>query len=325
MCQDLGSLAQENALTSPSPAIETFELAKSYGTKAAVRGLSLRVERSEVFGFLGPNGAGKTTTVKMLLGLVRPTSGDATVLGRPIASPSARAKVGYLPEHFRFHEWLRVDEFLDVHARLNDVSREMRSRRIPELLELVGLTAAARQQLGTYSKGMLQRAGLAQALVSDPDLVFLDEPTSGLDPMGRRLVRDVIHRLSERGVTVFLNSHLLSEVEVTCTRVGFITGGQMREVVPLASALNGLVRVTLRLGNVDDALRRGLARWGRLVEPGADPRLVALDVPDEECLPEIARWLVGQGVALYGMAPQRLSLEDLFVSIVGSDRSWETS
>jgi len=309
----------------PFAAIETIELAKSYGPKEAVRGLSLRVERGEVFGFLGPNGAGKTTTVKMLLGLVQPTSGDATILGRPIAMPAARAKVGYLPEHFRFHEWLRADEFLDLHARLSGVPRDVRSGRIPELLELVGLTAAARQQLGTYSKGMLQRVGLAQALVNDPDLVFLDEPTSGLDPMGRRLVRDVIRRLSERGVTVFLNSHLLSEVEVTCTRVGFITGGQMRQVVPLQSALNGLVRVTLRLGTVDDALRRGLARWGRLVEPGGDPRSVVLDLADEECLPEIARWLVSQGVALYSMAPQRLSLEELFVSVVGSDRSWETS
>ena len=325
MCQDLGSLAQEHAVTSPPPAIETHSLAKSYGAKAAVRGLSLRVERGEVFGFLGPNGAGKTTTVKMLLGLVRPTSGGATVLGRPTTAPSARAQVGYLPEHFRFHEWLRVDEFLDLHARLGGVSRAVRLRRIPELLELVGLTAAASQQLGTYSKGMLQRAGLAQALVNDPDLVFLDEPTSGLDPMGRRLVRDVIHRLSERGVTVFLNSHLLSEVEVTCTRVGFITGGTLREVVPLQAAQNALFRVTLRLGAVDDALRRGLARWGQLADGSHDPQTVVLDVADEACLPEIARWLVGQGAAIYRMAPQRLSLEDLFVSIVGSDRSWETS
>lgn len=313
-------------MSGSSPAIDTYDLTKWYGAKAAVRGLSLRVERGEVFGFLGPNGAGKTTSIRMLLGLVRPTSGHATVLGGPIDTPSARAKVGYLPEHFRFHEWLRLDEFLDVHARLNGVPRAERARRILELMELVGLSAATRQQLGTFSKGMLQRAGLAQALVNEPELVFLDEPTSGLDPMGRRLVRDVIHRLSERGVTVFLNSHLLSEVEVTCTRVGFITSGQMREVVPLASALNGLVRVTLHLGTVDDALRCGLARWGRLVdEPGADPRQVVLDVPNDECLPEIARWLVGQGVALYGMAPQRLSLEDLFVRIAGSDRSWETS
>lgn len=314
-------------MTSPSlAAIETLDLSKAYGPKMAVEGLSLRVERGEVFGFLGPNGAGKTTTVKMLLGLVRPTSGSATVLERPITSPSARAKVGYLPEHFRFHEWLRADEFLDLHARLNGVDRDASARRIPDLLELVGLTAAARQQLGTYSKGMLQRVGLAQALVNDPDLVFLDEPTSGLDPMGRRLVRDVIHRLSERGVTLFLNSHLLGEVEVTCTRVGFITGGRLREVVPLQAVQNQLLRVTLRLGAVDDALRHGLARWGRLADDGsADPQEVMLDVADESCLPEIARWLVGKGVALYGMAPRRLSLEDLFVRIVGSDRSWEIS
>jgi len=312
-------------VTSPSPAIETVDLAKSYGGKIAVRDLSLRVERGEVFGFLGPNGAGKTTTVKMLLGLVRPTAGDARILGQPITRPPARRRVGYLPEHFRFHEWLRGDEFLDLHARLNGVPRDVRSRRIPELLDLLGLAAAARQPLGTYSKGMLQRVGLAQALVNDPDLVFLDEPTSGLDPMGRRLVRDVMHRLSERGITVFLNSHLLSEVEVTCTRVGFITGGQLRELVSLQESQHQLVRVTLRLGAVDDALRRGLAQWGRLVDGSADPHAVVLDIADQECLPKIARWVVGQGAALYSMAPQRLSLEDLFVSIVGSDRSWETS
>jgi ABC-2 type transport system ATP-binding protein len=312
-------------VTSASLAIETLNLTKAYGAKIAVQGLSLRVERGEVFGFLGPNGAGKTTTVKMLLGLVQPTAGDARILGQPITHPPARRRVGYLPEHFRFHEWLRGDEFLDLHARLNGVPHSVRSRRIPELLELVGLAAAARHPLGTYSKGMLQRVGLAQALANDPDLVFLDEPTSGLDPMGRRLVRDVIHRLCERGVTVFLNSHLLSEVEVTCTRVGFITGGRLREVVPLQETHNGLVRVTLRLGTVDKALRQGLSRWGRLAGDASDPQVVALDVADEDCLPEIARWIVGQGAALYSMAPQRLSLEDLFVSIVGSDRSWETS
>ncbi|MHB0859325.1 MAG: AAA family ATPase [Anaerolineae bacterium] len=179
--------------------------------------------------------------------------------------------------------------------------------------------------MGTFSKGMLQRVGLAQALVNDPDLVFLDEPTSGLDPMGRRLVRDVIRRLAERGTTVFLNSHLLSEVEVTCTHVGFITGGRLRETVPLQSSWDGLVRVTLRVGEVDEDLRQGLSRWGRLSDDTPDDRTVVLVVEDESCLPEIARWIVGRGTELYSMAPQRLSLEDLFVSIVGSDRSWETS
>ncbi|MHB1295385.1 MAG: ABC transporter ATP-binding protein [Anaerolineae bacterium] len=308
-----------------SLAVETNALRKEYGKRVAVQGLSLRVERGEIFGFLGPNGAGKTTTIKMLLGLVQPTTGQATLLGEPITSPKARRRVGYLPEHFRFHDWLRADEFLDLHGRLAGVPRDVRMRRAPELLELVGLTAATHQTLGTFSKGMLQRVGLAQALMNDPELIFLDEPTSGLDPMGRRLVRDVIHRLAERGTTVFLNSHLLSEVEVTCTRVGFITKGTLRETVPLRDAWEGLVRVTLRVGAVDEGLREGLRRWGRLSEDSPDGQTVTLDVEEEHCLPEIARWIVARGTDLYSMAPQRLSLEDLFVSIVGSDRSWETS
>ena len=216
-------------MTSPdAAAIETLELAKAYGPKLAVQGLSLRVERGEVFGFLGPNGAGKTTTVKMLLGLVRPTAGEATILGRPVTRPDSRRKVGYLPEHFRFHEWLRADEFLELHARLSGVSREARSRRIPELLELVGLTAAARQQLGTYSKGMLQRAGLAQALVNDPDLVFLDEPTSGLDPISAGDFDELIRTLQQTlGLTVFMVTHDLESLYTACDRVAALADGKV--------------------------------------------------------------------------------------------------
>jgi ABC-2 type transport system ATP-binding protein len=188
----------------------------------AVADLTLLVGRGEVFGFLGPNGAGKTTSVKMLLGLTNPTAGSATLLGHPLGDRQARAKIGFLPEHFRFHEWLKAAEFLDLHGRLYGMSRAGRAAVIPDLLELVGLGHRAETKLSAFSKGMLQRIGLAQAMLNDPELVFLDEPTSGLDPLGRRLVRDIINGLRSEGTTVFLNSHLLSEIELTCDRVAFI-------------------------------------------------------------------------------------------------------
>ena len=188
---------------SASPSIATQGLTKVFGDKVAVADLTLEVERGEVFGFLGPNGAGKTTAVKMLLGLIYPTAGDGQVLGAPIGDHQARGKVGFLPEHFRFHDWLTASEFLTLHGDLYHMSGKYLKRRVPELLEQVGLQDHAEKKLRAYSKGMLQRVGLAQALLNDPDLVFLDEPTSGLDPVGRRLVRDIIRDLSDNGTTHF--------------------------------------------------------------------------------------------------------------------------
>ncbi len=303
-------------MSQSAPAIETRDLRKVYGTQVAVDALTLAVEPGEAFGFLGPNGAGKTTSVKMLLGLVRPTSGEARLLGMPIGDHACRQRVGFLPEDFRFHEWLRGYEFLDLHARLYHVSESVRARRIPELLEMVDLADAAQQALGTYSKGMLQRIGLAQALVHDPALVFLDEPTSGLDPLGRRMVRDVIKRLSERGVTVFLNSHLLSEVELTCTRVAFVAHGRVRLVTDPRSVRGQVVQVDIRVGSLDDGLLAGLHQWSGQVVVDAQHQTLTLSLPDEQALPEIARWIVGRGVALYQIAPRHVSLEELFVQVV---------
>ena len=209
----------------PTSAIEAHGLRKVFDEKVAVANLTLSVEQGEVFGFLGPNGAGKTTAVKMLLGLIRPTSGEGFLLCAPLRNQAARSRVGFLPEHFRFHDWLTASEFLHLHADLYHMTRDLSRRRIPELLELVGLAPHADKRLRQFSKGMLQRIGLAQALLNEPKLVILDEPTSGLDPVGRRLVRDIIRDLKDRGTTVFLNSHLLSEVEITCDRVAFIKFG----------------------------------------------------------------------------------------------------
>ena len=298
------------------PAVETHGLRKVYGSKVAVADLSLVVERGESFAFLGPNGAGKTTSMKMLLGLSQPTAGDGTILGKSIGDPRCRQRIGFLPEHFSFPDWLRADEFLDVHGRLFGLSVSTRRRRIAELLDQVGLSAAASQRLGTYSKGMLQRVGLAQALINDPEIVFLDEPTSGLDPLGRRMVRDVIRRLRDRDVTVFLNSHLLGEVEATCTRAAFIAAGAVRSVADLGEQQGSVARLDLTVGTITDDLVSGLKRWGVPVDVDRDRGTLSMQVASRATLPEIASWLVTNGVDLYRFAPQQVSLEDLFVRIM---------
>ena len=189
--------------------------------------LSLHVGAGEIFGFLGPNGAGKTTSIKMLLALVEPTSGTGHVLGAPLGDRAARARIGFLPEHFRFHDTLTATELLRFHGRLYGLRGVSLDARIDRLLTRVDLLDAADRPLRGYSKGMLQRVGLAQALLNEPQLVFLDEPTSGLDPLGRLLVRSIIDELRADRVTVFLNSHLLGEVEATCDRVAFVKRGRV--------------------------------------------------------------------------------------------------
>ncbi len=303
-------------------AIEIHHLRKAFGDKVAVADLTLDVRQGEVFGFLGPNGAGKTTSIKMLLGLVAPTGGEGKLLGAPVGNVLARAKVGFLPEHFRFHDWLTASEFLDLHAQLYGMTKAHRKERAPKLLDLVGLTPHADKKLRSFSKGMLQRIGLAQALLNEPKLIFLDEPTSGLDPVGRRLVRDIIRDLKSQGATVFLNSHLLSEVEITCDRVAFIKHGQVVRQAALQTLVDGALGATqatveLRVGNLTPQLVAGLAQWGQDVR--ADGDHVHLTASDEDVLPQVARWVVEQGGALYSMTPQKLSLEDLFLQVVGTD------
>ena len=220
-------------------AIETEQLRKVFGEHAAVKGLTLQVAQGEVFGFLGPNGAGKTTSMKMLLGLISPSSGTASLLGKPIGDRDAMSRIGFLPEHFRFQEWLTAREFLTLHGQLLRMKADDLASRMDELLERVGLADYRNKLLRTFSKGMLQRVGLAQALLNRPALIFLDEPTSGLDPVGRRLVRDVIREVRAQGTAVFLNSHLLSEIEVTCDRVAFIRHGEVVRVLELAALSHG--------------------------------------------------------------------------------------
>ncbi len=298
-------------------AIQTRSLRKLFGSKVAVEDLTLEVRRGEVFGFLGPNGAGKSTSVKMLLGLVRPTSGEARVLGHPLGDVGVRRKLGFLPEHFRFHDWLTAEEFLALHARLYGMARARMRERAPALLELVGLAAHSRKRLRDFSKGMLQRIGLAQALLNEPDLVFLDEPTSGLDPVGRRLVRDIIKDQRSRGATVFLNSHLLSEVEITCDRVAFIKHGRVLAIRALGGVTPGEMAVSVRARNLSPGLVAGLERWAGGIRINGEH--LTMTVTAEDALPEIARYLVTNGADVYSFASEQRSLEDLFIQIVGTD------
>jgi ABC-2 type transport system ATP-binding protein len=312
--------------------IETRGLRKQFGDKLAVADLSLTVGRGEVFGFLGPNGAGKTTSLKMLLGLIEPTAGQAWVLGRPLGDRRGRSRVGFLPEHFRFHDWLTGRELLDFHARLYGMDKPYRTVRIEELLERVDLTDAGDRRVRDYSKGMLQRIGLAQALLNQPELVFLDEPTSGLDPIGRLLVRDIIADLRRGGTSVFLNSHLLGEVEATCDRVVFIKQGRTVREMTLAEHPAG-IEVELRIDPVTPELLEGLSRFAEDVRrptavaaPSAPSGAELLDgwvhlrVTDEDALPELARWLVGQQARLYQLRSHRPSLEKLFLEVMGEDQ-----
>lgn len=309
-------------------AIETQGLQKIYGEKVVVDDLTLCVPRGEVFGFLGPNGAGKSTSVKMLLGLVRASGGSASVLGRWPGHTGALGRIGFLPEHFRFHEWLHATEFLDLHGRLYGMSAVQRQQRIPQLLDMVGLQQHAHRPLAGFSKGMLQRIGLAQALLNDPDLVFLDEPTSALDPFGRKLVREIIHQLGHEQKTIFLNSHLLSEVEATCDRVAFIKMGRVIHTLTLAEMQPSAVMVEVGVANVTPPLIDALTKLS--IEPmtmpdqlhsTTSPVTLSLTLANEDHIPRVAACIHEHHGHIYALMPRRVSLEQRFLDILGMDDS----
>jgi ABC-2 type transport system ATP-binding protein len=299
-------------------AIRTEGLQKNFGSKIAVRNLSLSVNRGEIFGFLGPNGAGKSTSIKMLLGLVRPTGGDAWVLGSPCGNVEIRRRIGFLPENFRFSDWMTPTELLEFHGRLCGVPGSVLRKRIPDLIDLVGLTPHRDKRLEAYSKGMLQRIGLAQALVHEPDLIFLDEPTSGLDPMGRRLVRDIIRSQRDRGATVFLNSHLLREIEIICDRVCFIREGEVIANHDLRNFNSGQTTVRASVRKLSPNGLAGIAQWGVIKDHSGD--FLTVHVSSADAVPHLLRHLVASGADVYEFTPRQMSLEEAFVSAVGEDR-----
>jgi ABC-2 type transport system ATP-binding protein len=295
--------------------ISTQRLRKTFGSRVAVDNLDLEVPRGSVFGFLGPNGAGKTTTIMMLLGMIRPTSGQAWLLGKPVGDIAVRRRVGFLPERFQFHDFLTPRELLHLHGRLAGMSRGDLDVRVPEALELVGLADRSDARIRTFSKGMQQRIGLAQAVLHEPELVILDEPTSAMDPIGRVDVRRFIERLRERGTTVFLNSHLLSEIEQTCDQVAILREGVVVAQGTVESLLAGSSRVEIET--------RGLSEtaWARILAhtPGVHRDGDRLTAPDcaEEQVAALARAIVESSADLVSVIPRRETLEELFVRVIG--------
>jgi ABC-2 type transport system ATP-binding protein len=297
-----------------TPVLDLAGVSKSYRTHLSLRkywilrDLSLAIREGEVFGFIGTNGAGKTTTIKLALGLIFPDGGSIRLFGQDARRPALRSRVGFLPENPYLYDYLTGAEFLDFHARLFGMAVEERRRRVAALLERVGLQNRGDRQLRHYSKGMLQRIGLAQALINDPDLVILDEPMSGLDPIGRREVRDIILDLKARGRTVFFSTHILSDTEMICDRVGMLVRGALKAV-----------------GTIDDLLSREVPFWevtlrgagdgdlpcGRVVSRREDQVLVRVESREE--LHRLLSVLNGHGATLISVTPARQSLEDLFL------------
>ncbi len=296
-----------------TPAIVTRELTKRYGGILALAGLTMTIPRGAVFGFLGPNGAGKTTAVKLLLGLARPTAGDAEILGLPIGDRTSRRRVGYLPELFRYQSWLTAREVLALHCDLAGLDRAAWPREIEDSLAIVGLSDRGSGRVGTFSKGMQQRLGLAVALVGDPELVLLDEPTSALDPVGRHDVREVIRGLRERGVTIFLNSHLLSEVEQVCDRVAIVDRGRIVAEGGLAELLRADT-VRIRVTGLPRDARPELERFGSVGDEG---EWLAVRGIEPDRVPELVAALVRLGGRVHAVEPSHESLEDRFLRMLG--------
>ena len=310
---ELRELARLLAELPPPAAVWCSGLRKRYGRQTAVHDVSLEVGRGEVVGLLGPNGAGKTSVIKMLLGLVRPDGGEVLLLGLPATDPAARAKVGYLPELFRYQPWLSPVEVLDLHVRLSGVDVPRSERR--DVLGLVGLAERADDRLGGFSKGMQQRLGLAVALVARPELVVLDEPTSALDPLGRVDVRDVVLSLKARGVAVLLNSHLIGEVERVCDRVVILDRGRVAASGSLAELL-GQRELRLQLTGLSPAAHRRLAATGKTEQAG-DWFTVALSVDDlRTAVPGLVADLVTLGVQVHAVEPGRITLEERLLGIL---------
>jgi ABC-2 type transport system ATP-binding protein len=283
--------------------------------KPILRGVSFCVREGEIFGFVGPNGAGKTTTLKVLMGLIRADAGRATVLGHDVRETDYRRQIGFLPEAPYFYDYLTGREFLHFYARVCGVARATRAARVDTLLDWVGLAHAGDARLRTYSKGMLQRIGIAQALVHDPRVVFLDEPMSGLDPIGRKEIRDLIVRLQTEGKTVFMNTHILSDVEMLCHRVAIIVKGEVRyEGDPHAMLTNDDRDAEVVLTNVAPAFGEALeSRFERSVR-GVGDRL-ELMLPHKR-IGELLGEALAAGAEVVSVTPRRASLEDLFLSAV---------
>ena len=311
------------------PALSVSSLSKTYrtgllrrATVQALNGISLEVDEGAIFGLLGPNGAGKTTLVKILLGLVHPTSGTARLFDRPAGSPAARHRIGFVPENHRFPGFFTATQTLHAYGRLADVPRTERNQRIPQLLKRLNLDGRGDTKVKTFSKGMLQRLGLAQALLSDPDLLFLDEPTGGVDPVGRRAIRDIVLTLQDEGKTIFLNSHLLSEVEKVCTQIAILRDGTLVR----QGSVDELTAVERVYDLVATPIPDTLLETSDLpLDPSPDGASVEADLTqyrvradDRTTLNAVLDRLREADVEIESITPLRKSLEDYFIDVVDS-------
>ncbi len=306
-------------------AISVSDLSKTYrtgllsrSTVKALRGVSLEVPKGEIFGLLGPNGAGKTTLVKILLGLVHRSGGTARLFGTPVQTPAARQRIGFLPENHQFPGFLTARQTLHVYGRLADVPQIRREEKIDELLRRVELYERRDTKVNTFSKGMLQRLGLAQALLNDPDLLFLDEPTSGVDPVGRRTLRDLVLELRDEGATIFLNSHLLSEVEKVCSGIAILRDGEVvrkgtiKELTAVERVYD-LVSTPVPDDVLDDTVLRSSPDG---TAPAPDLRAYRLQADDRATLNGVLDRLRAADVQIESITPLRRSLEDYFIDVV---------
>ena len=289
---------------------KTFEVGVRLRRVRAVNEVSLEVHEGEIFGFVGPNGAGKTTTIKMLMGLIFPTSGTASIFDAPIPSRGAKARIGYLPENPSYYEFLTGREALRFFGELSGVRGAALGARCEELLALVGLADAAGRQIRKYSKGMQQRLGIAQALVGDPSFVVLDEPMSGLDPIGRKEVRDLILELRRRGKTVFFSTHILPDVESLCDRVGVILGGRLRDVGRISELLSARVRSVEAVLEVPEGAADRVPRGTLVSREGSR---LGLSFPDLDAANAAARAVLEAGGKVVSLVPHRETLEDFFL------------
>ena len=312
---------------SADAAIDLRDVTKVYrGRVAALQGVSLQVRRGEVFGLLGPNGAGKSTLIKIMMTVVRPTAASGTLLGERVGHKPTLARVGYLPEHHRFPRYLTGRQTLEFFAALSGVGRAARRRRAGELIDTVGMTAWADQKVAAYSKGMMQRIGLAQALVNDPDLVLLDEPTDGVDPGGRRDIRDVLLRMRDAGKTVFINSHLLAELESVCQRVAIMVGGRIARQGTMDELTDTRGRYEIEVEpNVAVTLESAVAPLltadrGRTLTTGIaiefGPAMLRVDTTDPAAIQDLLDAIRRAGLSVRRVQAIRPSLEDLFIEAV---------
>nr|BBH95366.1 ABC transporter ATP-binding protein [Thermogemmatispora argillosa] len=315
-------MSAERQPGSREPAIEVEGLTKLYHRLLAVDHISFVTYRGEAFGFLGPNGAGKSTVVKILTGLVQPTEGTVRLLGRPLGDREVRHRIGYLPELPTFHRWLTAEEFLQFHGSLYGMSGSLLRARIEEVLALVGLAGRERQRLGTFSKGMLQRIGLAQALLNRPELLIIDELSTGLDPVGQHDLRSLLLDLKRAGTSIFINSHQLPDVEALCDRVAIINLGRILKVGAPEELFDEPLLVEVRAEPLSEALLQQFARLALSVERDPyDPCRVLLRLRREEQSAEVAAAVHACGARLYRLAPHRRSLEQVFLRTIELSRS----